>query len=218
MQIKYQIKSGAEQAAVHIRNMIISGELKPGMKLPEIEMAKAMDISRSPIREAFRILESEGLVQIAPNKGVTVNTITEKDLNEIYDLRILLELYALKKAWKRNDNLVLLGMRNILKKMEEEIKKKDYVNYLKISHEMHEVFINNCGNERIIKLHRILKNNILAIHIFAFSYLEHANDSIEEHKKIVDALKKNDIELAENNLKFHLELGLQRAKKFLKTF
>jgi DNA-binding GntR family transcriptional regulator len=215
MQTKYQIKTSAEQAATHLRDMIISGELKQGMKLPETEMAKAMEISRAPIREAFRILEAEGLVQIVSNKGVTVTTITEKDLNEIYELRILLEVYALRNAWEQNADEVLLCMRNVLKRMDEKIETQDFVGYLKASHEMHEVFLKKCGNERVFKLYRVLRNNILAIHIFAYSHPEHSADSMEEHRRIVEALQNKDIESAENKLKFHLSSSLQRAKKIL---
>jgi DNA-binding GntR family transcriptional regulator len=216
MEFKYQIKTSVEQAVAHLRDMIISGELKQGMKIPEIEISKAMNISRTPIREAFRILEAEGLVRIAPNKGVTVSIITEKDLVEIYDLRMLLEVFALRSAWKKSAENVVLGLKNILKRMDRKIEDKDYVGYLKTSHEMHEYLLENCDNDRAFKLHQILRNNILAIHIFAYSYPEHSTDSIQEHRKVIEALENKDIDLAENLLKVHLELGLQRAKKFLK--
>jgi|GEM_PF-1914867 len=105
-------------------------------------------------------------------------------------------------------------MKYILERMDEKIRRNDYVGYLKTSHEMHEVFLRKCGNERVFKLHRILKNNILATHIFAFSYPEHIADSIVEHRRIVEALQKKIPNRPKSSLNFTSHPVFKAQKNF----
>ena len=216
MQSVSKIKTSSDQAAFQLRNAIISGELKPGDRLREAEISVAMGVSRSPIREAFRILESEGLVQITANKGVSVTHLTENDLSEIYEIRILLELHGLRLALKHMTKKHIDEFKLIIQKMEEQLNFKNYIGYLNVSHEFHEFYMRNCGNERLFKLFRILRNNILAIQVFAYSYPKYSADSIEEHRKILSALEETNLNKAEEYLRMHLEAGYKRAKKYLK--
>ncbi|MBW1691155.1 MAG: GntR family transcriptional regulator [Deltaproteobacteria bacterium] len=216
MEFKGKIETSSAQTASILRQSIITGEIKPGTRLRETELSRSLNISRSPIREAFRILESEGLVQINPNKGTFVIHITEKDLQEIYELRILLELYGLRQAFKNLAKEHFKEMEKLLQEMERKLAVKDYISYLNVSHEFHEFYLERCGNERLFYIFRILKNNILAIQFFAYSYPAHGSNSLEEHKKILAALMKGDLEKAVGDLRIHLESGYQRAKEFLK--
>jgi DNA-binding GntR family transcriptional regulator len=91
MQSENRIKTNSVQIANRLREDMMSHKLKPGSKLREVELSRTLGVSRSPIREALRILEAEGLTQIAPNKGAYVTKLGEKDLREIYELRTLLD-------------------------------------------------------------------------------------------------------------------------------
>ena len=216
MKFENKIETSSAQVASIIRQAIINGELKPGTRLVEQDLTKSLDISRSPIREAFRILESEGLLQIIPNKGTFVIQLNQKDLREIYELRKLLEVYAIRVACNSMTQEDLEELKVIIKEMERRLEFKDYIGYLKFSHEFHECFIKKCENVRLFNLFRVLRNNIIAIQIFAYSYPERSSDSLEEHRKILSALSKRNTDKAEEYLRKHLEYGYERAGEFLK--
>lgn len=216
MKFNNKIETSSAQIASILREAIITGELKPGTRLREAELSKSFNISRSPIREAFRILEPEGLVQITPNKGAIVVQLDEKDLEDIYELRMLLELHAVRVACKQMTEENLEELKALFKEMESKLDLKDYVGYLKVSHDFHEYYMKKCENERLFNVFRILRNNILAIQIFAYSYPDHSLDSLEEHRKVLDAFFKKDADRAEECLRKHLDSGYVRAQRFLK--
>jgi DNA-binding GntR family transcriptional regulator len=216
MRFDNKIETSSAQIASILRQAIISGELKPGTRLREAELSESLKISRSPIREAFRILEPEGLVQITPNRGAVVVQLNASDLKEIYELRMLLELHAVRIACNQMSQEDLDELKGLFQEMEKKLELKDYVGYLRISHDFHECYIKKCKNERLYNLFRILRNNILGIQIFAYSYPNHSLDSLEEHKKILTALRRKDADKAEEYLRKHLESGYERAKRFLK--
>ena len=216
MKFNDKIETSSVQVASILRQAIITGELKLGTRLRETGLSNSLNISRSPIREAFRMLESEGLVQISPNKGAFVTQLNEKDLKDIYELRKLLEVHAIRIACSRVTQEDLEELKAVIKEMERRLELKDYIGYLKSSHEFHECFIKKCENERLFNLFRVLRNSILAIQIFAYSYPERSSDSLEEHKKILSALLKRNPDNAEEYLIKHLEYGYERARKFLK--
>src|SRR5574340_89251 len=87
-----------ERIVDFIKDAIISGTLKPGERVPEQEIAENFGISRTPIREAFRQLESEGFITVTPRKGAVVSPITDRDVSEFYDIKSLLEGYAARTA------------------------------------------------------------------------------------------------------------------------
>lgn len=217
MQFQAKVKTTSAQIASIIRQAIISGELKPGQRLREPEIAESLGVSRSPIREAFRVLEAEGLVEITPNKGVSVTLLDENDLREIFELRILLESHGVRLACENMTEEHLRRLGALIDEMEKRIQSKDYLDYLHISQQFHEFYMKNCNNERLFNVFRILRNNILATQIFAYSYPDHASNSIEEHKNIFSALLEKNPDKAEKRLREHLESGYERAKRFLKS-
>jgi DNA-binding GntR family transcriptional regulator len=211
-----KIKTSSDQAVILLRQAIISGDFKPGEKLREIEISEAIGISRSPIREAFRMLEAEGLVEIAPNKGATVTKLNEKDIREIYELRILIEIHGLRKAMENITQENISELHGILGLMESRIKSEDYMGYLETSHEFHEFYMKNSQNERLYNLFQVLRNNILAIQIFTHSFHKISDVSLEEHRRIFQAIKEKNFEKAKNYLKRHLEGGQKRSLRFYK--
>jgi DNA-binding GntR family transcriptional regulator len=185
------------------------------MKLPEVELSKSLGVSRSPIRESFRILEAEGLVQIIPNKGVSVSNFSEKDIIEIYELRTLLESYGIRRACKYLSQENLGELKSLIIEMGKKVESKDFIGYLNAANKFHELFMKNCNNQRLFNLFKALRNNILTIQAFSQSYPEYGADSFGEHKKIFEALLRRDDVKAEAHLKEHLKSGLERTKRYL---
>ena len=114
MRDQSKIKTVSEQIADILRDDIFSGRFYPGAKLKEKEISEVMSVSRTPIREAFRILQSDGLVEISTNKGVQVTHITEEDILEVCELRKILEIHCIKKTIKIFNEDDFLWMKEII--------------------------------------------------------------------------------------------------------
>ncbi len=106
-----------EQSLDTLREAILSGELKPGQALTETDLARQLGVSRAPIREALRILNSEGLVETIPYHGTTVRRLTKTDIEEIYSMRILLETYAMEQVIQKCEPADLRRLRDIVDRM-----------------------------------------------------------------------------------------------------
>jgi DNA-binding GntR family transcriptional regulator len=213
--LQKRIMSSVDQVTSAIREAIISGRLAPGARLLEAEISEQLGVSRSPIREAFRILESQRLVTIIPNKGVHVVRIDEKDLWEIYELRILLECYAIRVACESMTDEELEEFESFADIMTRDAESKDYLNYLRNSHDFHEYYIARCKNKRLFDLFKVLRDTILSVQMLACSYPILIKESLSEHKRILLNVLNRDQDAAEVALKAHLMSGYERAKKYL---
>jgi len=193
----------------NIKFQIIRGTLKPGTRLLEEKLSKAMNISRAPIREAFNRLEKEGFVTIVPRKGAAVSNITTQMIEDIFEIRETLESLAVKKS---------LGEISIekLEKVGESFKNfinkpsnaENCIQYLALDKKFHDLLSQNCGNKKLIELLANLQEQIHWLRNISLKRITFAS-SVKEHLAIIEALKKNDEELINKVLLQHLE----RAKK-----
>lgn len=218
LQLQTKIKTVSAQVVSILRQAIIHIEFLPGTRLPEKEIQRSLGISRSPIREAFRELQAEGLIAIIPNKGAFVTKLNEKDLEEVYELRTLIESHAIRRACETMTDDDLEEMRAIIEKEESAIGDEDPMYYLGASHKPHECFIKRCDNSRLQSLFKVLKNSIQAVHILTSSYKDRnfAIESVRCHREIFSALSRRDANQAEAALKKHLEMGLKKLTYLLK--
>jgi DNA-binding GntR family transcriptional regulator len=185
-----------EKIVNSIREAIIKGVLEPGEKVPEPELARRFGTSRTPIRESFRQLESEGFLTVIPRKGAIVRSFTKKDIEEFYAIKALLEGYAARIAVEKITEDDIKKMEILNDKLERVSDIQDLKRALEIHNEFHEVFIKACGND---KLYRLIDNLVSQFSIFRFSISQKGRieGSIEQHKAIIDAFKKRDSELVE---------------------
>ena len=193
----------------NIKFQIIRGTLKPGTRLPEEELSKAMNISRAPIREAFNRLEKEGFVTIVPRKGAAVSNITTQRIKDIFEIRETLESLAVKKSLGKISieklEKVGEGFKNFINKPTNA---ENCIQYLALDKKFHDLLSQNCGNKKLIELLANLQEQIHWLRNISLKRITFAS-SVKEHLAIIEALKKNDEELINKVLLQHLE----RAKK-----
>jgi DNA-binding GntR family transcriptional regulator len=193
----------------NIKFQIIRGNLKPGTRLLEEELAKAMSISRAPIREAFNKLEKEGFVTTIPRKGAAVSNITTETIEDIFEIRETLESLAVKKSLGKIfiDELEKVGdnFKEFINKSENA---ENRIQYLVLDKKFHDLLSQNCGNKKLIEL---LANLQEQIHWLRNTSLKRTtfSGSVREHLAIIEALKGNDKKLITKTLLQHLE----RAKE-----
>ncbi len=186
-----------EKIVETIRNAIVNGQLVAGTRVAEPDLADKFGISRTPIREAFRQLESEGFITVIPRKGAIVASLSHKDVAEFYDLKAVLEGYAARIAAKKLTEKDILKMEAVNRQMEAAAEKKDVRKVLALHNEFHNIFLKACGNE---KLHSIVQNLVMQFQRFRLilAMPGRVEGTIRQHREIIEAFRKQDSSLAES--------------------
>ena len=189
-----------------LREAILKGELKPGERLMEIQLANKLGVSRTPVREAIRKLELEGLVLMIPRKGAEVAEITRQDMEDVLEVRTALEELAVKDACDHITDAQL----SELKKASNEFKKallegKDLVTCADADMHFHDVILSATNNRRLIQM---LNNLSEQMYRYRMEYLKDERTHktlIEEHDAIRRALKKHDKVKAGAAIRVHID-------------
>lgn len=200
-----------------LRGAILNGQLKPGERLMEVHLAAKLGVSRTPIREAIRKLELEGLVVMMPRKGAEVAKISEKSLKDVLEVRRALDALTAELACERITDEQLDRLKTAAKLFEDatkevknkgtakDTKDKDATELAIADVSFHDILIEATGNSRL----KSLVNNLAEqMYRYRFVYLMddsiHAN-LIEEHKNIYEAVLKRDAEEAAKMVKIHID-------------
>ena len=189
-----------------LRQAILKGELKPGERLMEIQLANKLGVSRTPVREALRKLELEGLVLMIPRKGAEVAEITRQDMEDVLEVRTALEELAVKDACDHITDAQL----SELKKASNEFKKallegKDLVTCADADMHFHDVILSATNNRRLIQM---LNNLSEQMYRYRMEYLKDERTHktlIEEHDAVRRALKKHDKVKAGAAIRVHID-------------
>lgn len=189
-----------------LRQAILKGELKPGERLMEIQLANKLGVSRTPVREAIRKLELEGLVLMIPRKGAEVAEITRQDMEDVLEVRTALEELAVKDAC----DYITDAQLSELKKASNEFKKallegKDLVTCADADMHFHDVILSATNNRRLIQM---LNNLSEQMYRYRMEYLKDERTHktlIEEHDAIRRALKKHDKVKAGAAIRVHID-------------
>ena len=188
-----------------LRQAILKGELKPGERLMEVALAERLGVSRTPIREAMRKLELEGLVVMVPRKGAQVASITEKDLTDVLEVRITLENFAIEKACTHMTEEDMDKLWLASKQFEHAIQEGDLVRIAEADQAFHEIIYQASDNARLLQ---VLTNMREQIYRYRLEYLkdELSRDKLlEEHRRLTDAIRRRDAAQAQRISFEHLE-------------
>ena len=188
-----------------LRQAILKGELKPGERLMEVALAERLGVSRTPIREAMRKLELEGLVVMIPRKGAQVASITEKDLTDVLEVRITLENFAIEKACSHMTEEDMDKLWLASKQFERAIQEGDLVRIAEADQAFHEIIYQASDNARLLQ---VLTNMREQIYRYRLEYLkdELSRDKLlEEHRRLTDAIRRRDAAQAQRISFEHLE-------------
>lgn len=188
-----------------LRQAILKGELKPGERLMEIALAEKLGVSRTPIREAMRKLELEGLVVMIPRRGAQVANITEKDLNDVLEVRIALENVAIEKACTRMSKEDMGRLWLAAKEFERTMAEGNLVRLAEADVEFHEIIYRASDNKR---LNQVLNNLREQIYRYRVEYLkeeETRNVLVKEHEELTKAIRERDVKKAQEISFRHIE-------------
>lgn len=188
-----------------LRQAILTGELKPGERLMEIHLADRLGVSRTPIREAIRKLELEGLVTMIPRKGAQVAKITEKNLKDVLEVRRALDVLTVKLACDRMDEETKAELLKACDEFARVVKKNDTKDITEADVRFHDIILKSTGNDRLLQL-----VNNLAEQMYRYR-LEYIKDSayhdrlVKEHEAIYQAIIDGDKEKAAKAAVLHID-------------
>lgn len=188
-----------------LRKAILTGELKAGERLMEIHLAKQLGVSRTPIREAIRKLELEGLVVMMPRRGAEVAQITEKDLKDVLEVRRALDALCAELACDRITQEEKAQLKDACDEFEEATRTGDATTIAQADVQLHNIIVEATGNRRLIQL---INNLSEQMYRYRFEYIKEEdkhNNLVEEHRMIYDGIINNDKEMAARAARLHID-------------
>jgi len=210
-----------DRAYSHIQRKIASGELKPDAPISEVPLAKELNMSRTPVREALNQLVAEGLLEQIPNRGTLVVQLKRRDITELYELREALEVYSARRVaqlqlhsidldrWQSFSDEVLQLKSELEKSGKRELDKEQMQRFVTTDLAFHNMLVCMASNERILK---VVNETRLLIRIFRLErpgYDSAALDTIhQQHNAVIQAVRERDPELAAKLLTQHIRNSL----------
>ena len=194
-----------EAVYLTLRKQILSGGFKPGEHLTEIRLGKLLGTSRTPIREAIRKLEKEGLVTIHRGSGATVAPISEKDMKDVLELRRDLDILSARLAAQRIGEEDKKLLRVACDSFEESIRSGDKIRIASADVEIHDIIAKASGNRKLVEILRTLADQVYR---YRFEYIkdDFAYDRlVAEHKAITEAIIEGDEERAAKASSVHID-------------
>jgi len=193
-----------DEVIAAMRTAILRGTFEPGRRLSEVELARDLGVSRTPVREALRGLEKEGLLERVSGRGISVVEISPDDVDEIYTLKSVLEGVAVRLACHRVTDKELERLYRYTDEMKALADRDDIGAYAEVSREFHEALIRAAKSRRLSQVHRIVDMPIQRLRVFALSQPGRPHDSVREHRQILDAIARRDPEAAERLIRMHV--------------
>lgn len=196
--------------AGRVERMILKGEIDTGEKLNELALSQQLQVSRSALREAIRLLEPSGLVTILPNRGVFVRSVSLEEALDIFDIRAGLVYTAGQLAARRASEEDLKALEALHQDMIAAWQQRDFARYYEVNFDFHAAILKAAGNPRLASLYDMMSNEL---HLFRRRNLGNSAQlevSIQEHAKILQALKARDELRAGRAFERHVLIGKQR--------
>lgn len=200
-----------------LRQAILRGELKPGERLMEIQLANKLGVSRTPIREAIRKLELEGLVLMIPRKGAEVAEIREKGLRDVLEVRKALEELSVQLACDRITPEQLGELEEAAERFRKALKSEDVTEIAQADVRFHDVIYQAADNQRLMQL---LNNLGEQMYRYRVEYLKNAavyGQLIEEHEEIIRHIKRHEKEMAVKIVCEHIDNQVTTVSDRIRT-
>lgn len=187
----------------HLRDLILSRQLKPGQRLVQSELADQLGVSRTPIREALHTLASEGLVTFSAYKGASVARFSLRELQEIYNVRIALEGWTVRLAAQRISEGELDELESLVSRMAKLSQSNDYGDLVKLNRQFH---LRICAAAEQRRLYDLIESyaDLTDRYQPLFVLERRIESSVEEHRKLLSALRQRDADRAERLTREHI--------------
>lgn len=198
-----------------IKEAILTLKIDPGAQLHIDELAEQLNISRTPIREALLRLEQDGLVRMVPRVGFFVTEITKRDLEELFELRELLESHAVKRAALALTDDDITRLTRLYEENAAAMERGDLAQFLQTEIEFHSFLIDHAQNQWLITMMGSVQDLIHRERVLSLRSMENVRASVREHQRVLEALLQGDAELAGRRMAEHIHAVKERLSQFL---
>jgi DNA-binding GntR family transcriptional regulator len=205
-----------DELAARLRDMIVDGELKPAQKVPEAELCERFGVSRTPMREALKVLAAEGLINLLPNRGAVVAKITLQEIEELFPIMGALEALAGELACEKIDERTLAEILRLHETMVGHYKRGDWLRYSKLNRSIHEAIFAAAGNVSLSAFYQQLIFRIHSIRFVAKKSPMRWREAVEEHKQMMAALEQRDGKKLAKIMVVHLQHKMESVNEALK--
>jgi len=208
-----------ERGALHdrladkLRHQIIHGDLKPGMRVSEKSLSEQFGVSRTPVREALKILSVEGLISLAPNRGATVVELTLDDLREVFPVMAALEALAGKLAAERMTDDQIATAARLQDELVAHYRKRDIKGYFRVNEEIHQLIRDAASNAILCNSLRAISGRIRKARFMANLSESRWKAAVDEHARMLKAMKQRDGDKLAELLRQHLHNKLAALEK-----
>ncbi|TDD89188.1 GntR family transcriptional regulator [Saccharopolyspora karakumensis] len=213
--------TGSIQARLiaEIRRRIIDGEVQPGMSLSELALAEEFDVSRTPVRETFKQLQTEGLVEIRPRVGTFVTAPSRREITELFEMKELLEGAAARLLAQRGRVPELDQLEENLKQADIAVAADDRKRYAELVEEFHELIIVGADNRKLEGHYRTLMNQLAYSRLVTTSLSQpgRPSQSDREHHNVVELIMAKDGDSAEQVMREHVRASRRALLAGLRT-
>jgi DNA-binding GntR family transcriptional regulator len=197
----------AESAVERLRSEILDGTIVQGSRLRETELSSQLGVSRTPVREALRLLAAEGLVEVLPNRGARVVEWSAQDIEEMYDLRVMLESHAAARAAERIEPEALARLTELCTRMEQDLERhgdasSDVLG--RLNSEFHDGIIRAAGSQRLFSLIQTVVHTPLVMRTFHRYSLAERRRSMTHHRELTEAFAARDARWASTVMQAHI--------------
>ena len=200
-----------------LRDAILTGKLVPGERLMENQLAEKLGVSRTPVREALRMLELENLVELVPRKGAQVLDMSEKDIVNILEVRSALEGLATSVACKKMSKEDLQQLKNMEVDFEKAVAENDVEHFVDIDEDFHDLIFAATENDKLINIFRNLR-----IQLYRYRMAQAKNDTsmstiVAHHRSIIRAIENHDAEEGASIAQGHIKYQTESILRFVRN-
>ncbi|CAH2211802.1 GntR family transcriptional regulator [Tepidibacter aestuarii] len=189
----------------YLRESILKGKLEPAQRLMEVQLAEQLGVSRTPVREAIRKLELEGLVVMLPRKGAYVADVSLKDIIEVLEIRAALEGLAASVAAERMSDEDLEKLELISYQFKKSLENGDIDMMVKKDIELHDLIFNSTNNQKLIQINNSLREQVYRFRVTYISDHDTSKNLVKEHEDIIQAICNRDSKGAMQKSTEHME-------------
>ncbi len=212
-----RIKTIKEQVYEILKNDILKGIYQPGERLQELVIAKKLNVSRSPVREALKELIGEGLLVSIPNKSITVKELSEKEIIDIFDFRYITEKYSIEKTIENIDEKIITKLLKMKTDLITHYKRNNLHEYCKTDSEFHRFLIKSSGNLVLSDVVGNVMAMIEQFRVISLSSSRRFEESLDEHVKMIDFIINRDSETAWEHCRRHLDCARNEIIEYLRN-
>jgi DNA-binding GntR family transcriptional regulator len=204
------------EVTARLRSLIVESQIKPGERVPELEISKELGVSRTPIREALKVLASEGLVELLPLRGAVVKSFSPKDAADMLEVMGMLESFAAQKACKADQKRIdrVLAMHEKMKALFVKGKRPEYFD---LNQKIHDAMVEMADNESLVMVHQTLSKRMRSLRYSGNSTPDNWRGALDDHEEIAQALAQRDVKKIKKAVNDHFINTIKRVVKPDKT-